>query len=88
MAGLTSILFAALVITLIFPNAYAFPMGNEVLTGVRIIGLDLKDFFNIKAASPGLNDTFADFDGSGRAYPVEWLPNATTFTYNGIKVRI
>ncbi|CAL1711586.1 unnamed protein product [Somion occarium] len=69
MAGLTSILFAALVITLIFPNAYAFPMGNE-------------------AASPGLNDTFADFDGSGRAYPVEWLPNATTFTYNGIKFNL
>ncbi|THG97827.1 hypothetical protein EW026_g4244 [Hermanssonia centrifuga] len=46
--------------------------------------LDLSAFFNAKAASTGLNDSFADFDGSGRAYPVEHLPAGPSFVYEGI----
>ncbi|KAJ3553679.1 hypothetical protein NM688_g3482 [Phlebia brevispora] len=47
--------------------------------------LDLTPIFNVKAASTGLNDTFADFDGSGRAYPAEYLPVGPSFVYNGIE---
>ncbi|OBZ73091.1 Alpha-L-fucosidase [Grifola frondosa] len=51
----------------------------------RSIPLDLSSAFNAKAASTGLNDTFADFDGSGRAFPVEFLPSESSFTFDGIK---
>ena len=50
------------------------------------VQVDLSTHRNAKAASTGYNDTFADFDGSGRAYPVEYLPNDTTFVYQGIQV--
>lgn len=47
--------------------------------------LDLTSHFNGKAASTGVNDTAADFDGSGRAYPVEFLPKGgSNFSYEGI----
>ncbi|KAI0076395.1 glycoside hydrolase family 29 protein [Panus rudis PR-1116 ss-1] len=59
--------------------------GNIVVPSAASTRLDLSRTFNIKAASTGPNDTFADFDGSGRAYPVEWLPKEQTFTYNGIE---
>ncbi|TRM59910.1 glycoside hydrolase family 29 protein [Schizophyllum amplum] len=49
------------------------------------VNVDLSEFFNIKAASTGVNDTLADFDGSGRAYPVEYLPSETVYEYRGIQ---
>ena len=55
-------------------------------SSIQTVALDLAGQFNIKAASTGVGDTFADFDGSQRAYPVEWLPNTTTFEYGGIQV--
>ena len=53
-----------------------------------VVKLDLTPFFNAKAAATGPHDAFADFDGSGRAYPVEWLPFEPTFLFEGIEVRI
>ncbi|KAF7792727.1 hypothetical protein EIP86_003825 [Pleurotus ostreatoroseus] len=50
-----------------------------------VVPIDLAPFFNAKAASTGVNDTFADFDGSGRAYPAEYLPVGPLFVYNGIE---
>lgn len=60
--------------------------GGELLDSVRSVSLDLTGVFNIKAASTGPDDSFADFDGSGRAYPAEHLPTSSTFDYNGIQV--
>ncbi|TFY74480.1 hypothetical protein EWM64_g9533 [Hericium alpestre] len=51
----------------------------------QFVKFDLKSVFDIKAAASGPNDTRADFDGSGRSYPVELLPNAATYSYNGIE---
>jgi len=49
------------------------------------IPLNLTSSFNGKAASTGVDDPLADFDGSGRAYPVQYLPKAgTNFTYVGM----
>ncbi|KAI0076394.1 glycoside hydrolase family 29 protein [Panus rudis PR-1116 ss-1] len=62
----------------------ADPIG-AVLPSIASTKLDLSGIFNIKAASTGPNDTFADFDGSRRAYPVEWLPSQQTFAYDGIE---
>lgn len=59
----------------------------DTLTSIQTVALDLSGVFNIKAASTGVDDTFADFDGSQRAYPVEWLPDTATFDYDGIKVQ-
>ena len=50
------------------------------------VKLDLNANFNLKAASTGLDDTFANFDGFGRAYPVEYLPSTGTFNYSGVQV--
>ncbi|KAK7691888.1 hypothetical protein QCA50_005293 [Cerrena zonata] len=55
---------------------------------IQILAIDLNGEFNIKAASTGVGDTLADFDGSQRAYPVEWLPNASIFEYNGIEFNL
>lgn len=80
------------VLTLSFIFALTFFLGCSyaVTTAAHNEGvqLDLSPFFNAKAASTGLNDTFADFDGSGRAYPAEWLPAGPSFVYEGIEVRI
>ena len=57
--------------------------ANTHGTGVPV---DLAPFFNAKAASTGVNNTFADFDGSGRAYPAEYLPAGPSFVYSGIEV--
>jgi alpha-L-fucosidase len=51
----------------------------------RSVPLDLSSHFNGKAASTGVNDRLADFDGSGRAYPVQFLPKGgSSITYEGI----
>lgn len=60
--------------------------GGGTVDSVRTVSLDLSNIFNIKAASSGPNDSFPDFDGSGRAYPAEYLPISSTFDYNGIQV--
>ena len=52
------------------------------------VPVNLGSHFNAKAASTGLNDSLADFDGSGRAYPVEWLPTQSEFSFNGVNVHI
>lgn len=50
------------------------------------VKLDLKAEYNIKAASTGPSDPLANIDGSGRAYPVEWLPTGDTFSFSGVEV--
>jgi alpha-L-fucosidase len=65
----------------------AFLLFGAGLVKSSLVPLDLSSYFNIKAASSGPDDSFADFDGSGRAYPVEWLPTNDTFSFRGIEVR-
>ncbi|KAI0319261.1 glycoside hydrolase family 29 protein [Amylostereum chailletii] len=50
---------------------------------LNLIKLDLSSVFNVKAAATS-NDN-ANFDGSGRAYPAEYLPTASTFNFTGIE---
>lgn len=78
-----TLLFAALLAFLLAQVSYC---ADNVVPFIQQLPLDLSSVLNIKAASTGLDDSLADFDGSRRAYPVEWLPNATTFEYNGISV--
>jgi hypothetical protein len=50
------------------------------------VKLNLSSSYNLKAASTGLDDTLANFDGFGRAYPAEWLPSGSYFNYSGVQV--
>lgn len=51
------------------------------------VKLDLIGKYDIKAASTGFNDPLADLDGSGRAFPAEWLPaGGSNFDYSGVEV--
>ena len=63
-----------------------FSKDEETLGAIQTVALDLSSALNIKAAAVGPSDPTADFDGSGRSYPVEHLPTASSFDYNGIKV--
>ncbi|KAI0338361.1 glycoside hydrolase family 29 protein [Trametopsis cervina] len=66
---------------------YAFlGLCLDALTPVSaaVVQVDLSPVYNAKSAATGPNDTFADFDGFGRAYPAKFLPNGTLFTYQGI----
>ncbi|KAI0036162.1 glycoside hydrolase family 29 protein [Vararia minispora EC-137] len=47
------------------------------------VKLDISNLFNVKAAATSAAD--ANFDGNGRAYPVEYLPSAPTFDYLGLQ---
>ncbi len=58
------------------------------LTEAAGLQVNLGSHLNAKTASTGLNDTLADFDGFGRALPVEHLPKATSFVYQGVEVCI
>ncbi|KZV75904.1 glycoside hydrolase family 29 protein [Peniophora sp. CONT] len=47
------------------------------------VQLNLTSYFNAKAAATSAAN--ANFDGSGRAYPAELLPTATSFNYSGLE---
>ena len=71
---------------LAFLTIFSLGLRSSCSVIAESVKLDLSPFFNAKAASSGLNDTAANFDGSGRAYPVQWLPTAKTFSFTGIEV--
>jgi hypothetical protein len=70
-----------------------FPLGILALNKATSaafpasVKIDLSSKFNLKAASTGADDPLANFDGSGRAYPVEWLPKEPLYNYSGVLVR-
>ena len=61
--------------------------GLLTIAGVGALQVDLTPQFNAKAASTGVKDVFADFDGFRRALPVEYLPREPLFNYQGVEVR-
>jgi alpha-L-fucosidase len=62
-----------------------FAHKYSVAEGALSIPINLSTFFNGKAASTGPGDHLANFDGSGRAYPVQFLPKGgSNFSYEGI----
>ena len=69
-----------------FPQRLLHDNHEAVATPGTCIQVDLLPFFNVKAAATGPNDPFADFDGSSRAYPAEWLPTESSFVYDGMEV--
>ena len=74
-------------VPLVFAQAtVSFSKGGGALDAIQTVALDLSNVFNIKAAAASPSDFTADFDGSGRSYPAEYLPTASTFDYNGIQV--
>ncbi|KAL1705868.1 glycoside hydrolase family 29 protein [Schizophyllum commune] len=56
-----------------------------IFASASLSRIDLSDLYDIKAASAGSDSSAADFDGSGRAYPVEYLPSEPSFTYRGVE---
>uniref|UniRef100_D8PTJ5 alpha-L-fucosidase n=1 Tax=Schizophyllum commune (strain H4-8 / FGSC 9210) TaxID=578458 RepID=D8PTJ5_SCHCM len=50
--------------------------------------ISLDNLYNIKAASNGTDSASADFDGSGRAYPAEYLPSEPSSAYRGIEFNL
>ena len=67
-----------------FSAAFAVLSCSPAVFGADFVQLDLSSYFNAKAAATSAAD--ANFDGSGRAYPVELLRTETSFNYSGLEV--